>query len=65
MPPWKPLTGEELEYWTEFYLNTSNGSLETLAHKCAVLAHRLTKYEGVPDKQQDNSQGETSKKRNR
>ncbi len=57
MPAWKPLTGEELEYWTEFYLKTSNDSLEALAHKCAVLAHRLTKYEGVPNKQQDNSQG--------
>jgi len=55
MPPWKPLTSTELEYWTQFYMKTSNGSLEALAHKCAVLAHRLTKYEGVPDKQHDNS----------
>jgi hypothetical protein len=53
---WQPLTPEELKEQTELYLNMAHGSLESLAHKCAVLAHRLTKYEGVPDKSQDNSE---------
>jgi hypothetical protein len=54
MSKWKLLTAEELSQQTEMYLRMANGSLEALAHKCAVLAHRLTKYEGVPDKSDDN-----------
>jgi hypothetical protein len=53
---WTPMNQEELKAQMELYLNMSQGSLEALAFKCAVLAHRLTKYEGTPDKSQDNGE---------
>jgi hypothetical protein len=52
---WKPLTEEELAIDTERYLKMAvtpwdvagyEYGLKQLAHTCAVLAHRLTKYEG-------------------
>jgi hypothetical protein len=53
---WQPLTPEQLKKQTQMYLDMSHGSVELLAHKCAVLAHRLTKYEDLPDKSQDNAE---------
>jgi hypothetical protein len=57
---WKPLTEEELARETEMYLLMAGGSLETLAHKCAVLAHRLRKYEEAGDKSEDNGNKSTA-----
>jgi hypothetical protein len=54
MAKWEPLTAEELNLQTEMYIQIANGSLEALAHQCALLAHRLTKYEGVPDESANN-----------
>ena len=51
---WQPMTEEELNVQTQLDLNMADGSPDVLAFKCAVLAHRLTKYEGTPDKQHDN-----------
>ena len=42
---WQPLTPEQLKEQTQMYLDMAQGSVELLAHKCAVLAHRLTTYE--------------------
>jgi len=55
---WKPLTEEELARETEMYVLMADGNLETLAHKCAILAHRLRRYEEAADKSEDNGNKE-------
>jgi hypothetical protein len=54
--PWMETINERrTSDFNTIYLHVSS---EAPPHKCAVLAHRLTKYEGVADKDNDNGNPE-------